>query len=513
MGDYYWSQYGNYTLHTNHDYFRRNVFFKSVNKALHTDRMKVQNDQRNLADREKRFYQTFGQNDYDGFIKWARNLFTGPDGAVIARFSNEALLQSIIGDIARNAEKHQSVQKAKLTLLIDSEDANKKINEVSKTLSNFEKLSGKSDFKSKDGKIEFEFEANPQIMKAIVNRLKQTQFHISSLNSEALASFIDKEDLGELVFSKDGKQLTNKELSQIIQYRPFPWGYRNSEIREGWKDGQFRPVIEAELTTAIKEIRQNIISMGSDGSPQMQQALRQTLDDTLPLPFDPEEHYNIFFVGANYRNGLLGAFGEFGTALLINYLKLVGAGVSEKRAKIMGQDLGKRDVEYAGLGVQVKNYSLAQSDAGTYTRKKIEVNQHPNQLADYFSDRDSFLGFITNYHFNENIQKSASGNPRQTMNMVIDKLQDKYLAELLRIAVDDVNDDKVKDIVNSISAYKTSIEAKEEFKCNLSKDIFEECYSAYENYKRKENLLDFDDLSINALKLLKNNGDVLRKYS
>mgnify|MGYP003292863914 CR=1 FL=1 len=99
------------------------------------------------------------------------------------------------------------------------------------------------------------------------------------------------------------------------------------------------------------------------------------------------------------------------------------------------------------------------------------------------------------------------------MNMVIDKLQDKYLAELLRIAVDDVNDDKVKDIVNSISAYKTSIEAKEEFKCNLSKDIFEECYSAYENYKRKENLLDFDDLSINALKLLKNNGDVLRKYS
>lgn len=77
---------------------------------------------------------------------------------------------------------------------------------------------------------------------------------------------------------------------------------------------------------------------------------------------------------------------------------------------------------------------------------------------------------------------------------------------------DDVNEDKIKDVVNNISSYKTSLVSNDEFKCNLSMDIFEECYNAYENYKSKENLWDFDDLSINALRLLKSNKDILRKY-
>ena len=77
---------------------------------------------------------------------------------------------------------------------------------------------------------------------------------------------------------------------------------------------------------------------------------------------------------------------------------------------------------------------------------------------------------------------------------------------------DDVNEDKIKDVVNNISAYNTSLERNDEFKYNLSRDIFEECYNAYENYKKKENLWDFDDLSINTLKLLKSNKDILNKY-
>jgi hypothetical protein len=44
-------------------------------------------------------------------------------------------------------------------------------------------------------------------------------------------------------------------LSSIIQYRPFPWGYRNSEISDAWEKGENRIIIEEELNEAIKKIR------------------------------------------------------------------------------------------------------------------------------------------------------------------------------------------------------------------------------------------------------------------
>jgi hypothetical protein len=139
-----------------------------------------------------------------------------------------------------------------------------------------------------------------------------------------------------LVFSANGRQLSNKELSSIIQYRPFPWGYRNSEIADAWKKGENRIIIEEELNEAIKKIREIIKSLCSDGSTDMNRALVETLDDVVPYPFKPDSYYNIFFVGANWKNGLTGAFGEFGTALLINYLRIKGARLDVSRAKVIG---------------------------------------------------------------------------------------------------------------------------------------------------------------------------------
>jgi hypothetical protein len=47
--------------------------------------------------------------------------------------------------------------------------------------------------------------------------------------------------------------------------------------------------------------------------------------------------YNLFFIGSNVRNGLLGAFGEFGTALLMNYLYLkTGGRLDESIAEVVG---------------------------------------------------------------------------------------------------------------------------------------------------------------------------------
>lgn len=78
--------------------------------------------------------------------------------------------------------------------------------------------------------------------------------------------------------------------------------------------------------------------------------------------------------------------------------------------------------------------------------------------------------------------------------------------------VDDVNEDKIREVLNNISLFKTSLGNLDEFKPSLTMEVFKECYEQYELVKEKEKLWDFDDLSIRTLYLLKNNVSILRKY-
>ena len=77
---------------------------------------------------------------------------------------------------------------------------------------------------------------------------------------------------------------------------------------------------------------------------------------------------------------------------------------------------------------------------------------------------------------------------------------------------DDVNDDKVREVMNNISMFKTSLCTIDEFKSTVSKDIFLECLKVYESSKEREGLWDFDDLSVTVLKLFTENKRVLEKY-
>ena len=77
---------------------------------------------------------------------------------------------------------------------------------------------------------------------------------------------------------------------------------------------------------------------------------------------------------------------------------------------------------------------------------------------------------------------------------------------------DDVNDDKVREVMNNISMFKTSLCTINEFKSTVSKDIFLECLKAYESIKEREGLWDFDDLSVKVLKLFTEKKNILEKY-
>ena len=78
---------------------------------------------------------------------------------------------------------------------------------------------------------------------------------------------------------------------------------------------------------------------------------------------------------------------------------------------------------------------------------------------------------------------------------------------------DDVNEDKIKEVLNNISLFKTSLKNIDDFKPSLSKDIFIEALEKYEEYKKKNNLWDFDDLSITIINLFNENELIRNKYT
>ncbi|MGL4850827.1 MAG: ATP-dependent helicase [Clostridium sp.] len=88
----------------------------------------------------------------------------------------------------------------------------------------------------------------------------------------------------------------------------------------------------------------------------------------------------------------------------------------------------------------------------------------------------------------------------------------RIIQGVLKKYVDEVNDDKVKEVRNNISLFKTSRCRLSDFTPTITKKIFEESYKVYEEFKDENRLLDFDDLAIKALELLENNEYLREGY-
>lgn len=79
---------------------------------------------------------------------------------------------------------------------------------------------------------------------------------------------------------------------------------------------------------------------------------------------------------------------------------------------------------------------------------------------------------------------------------------------------DEVSEDKVKEILNYISLFKTSNLNLFEFDVeNFPMEIFREVYEAYENYKSMKSYYDFDDLQIKTFDLFSKDSELLKSYS
>lgn len=100
----------------------------------------------------------------------------------------------------------------------------------------------------------------------------------------------------------------------------------------------------------------------------------------------------------------------------------------------------------------------------------------------------------------------------QEINLIETKEVYYLIKKVLTSYIDEISEDKIKEVINSISLFKARGEVFEDFNCSIDKEIFLETFNYYEKYKKEKNLLDFDDLQIGVYKLFKNNPRILEGY-
>jgi len=84
----------------------------------------------------------------------------------------------------------------------------------------------------------------------------------------------------------------------------------------------------------------------------------------------------------------------------------------------------------------------------------------------------------------------------------------RHLSDFLK----EVSEEKVKEVLNDISMFKSRGMKFEAFTPHIDRGVFIQCVNLYENYKRENKLLDFDDLQIKCKELFINHPEVLEKY-
>lgn len=88
----------------------------------------------------------------------------------------------------------------------------------------------------------------------------------------------------------------------------------------------------------------------------------------------------------------------------------------------------------------------------------------------------------------------------------------RVVKEALLEFIQDVNDDKIKEILNGISIFKKEGFNQDAVDIDISMEIFHHCFTKYEDYKKKYLLYDFDDLQLEVIKLFRDNERILRGY-
>ncbi|MBU5592833.1 ATP-dependent helicase [Clostridium sp. MSJ-4] len=137
--------------------------------------------------------------------------------------------------------------------------------------------------------------------------------------------------------------------------------------------------------------------------------------------------------------------------------------------------------------------------AAAQNMKERYLNMTKGKRSPFFGTFHGLFYKICSRHYNEVKLIEQRDTYRIINNVLI-----KYL--------DEIGEEKVKEVINDISLFKSSSINLEDFNSNIDKDVFVHCFEAYEKYKEEKGLWDFDDLQIKTVELFMKNPNILEGY-
>lgn len=415
-------------------------------KNVDTQKTRLEGQIKLLQDQEQKVYGRFfaGCKTYDDFIKRLRDLFDtkhNVDMQIIQNFAAEKI------QVLLNKNFGTQIMPSK-NLITEIEIINPDVTKID--IGNI--LKGTSgNFKLSNNIIKLDIrmdDAGIKAMKELLNKAQGKHFHTNSLGTDCMKAY-----LKHLVVEKNLPEETQKEKIQAITKGFHTTKFiGDSDLRYTLADVKDSSK-KAYIRHATKKIKDFFYSPEGLNIASGTQALKKAFQRTWKDNINNIEYGIAFFLKGGTLTYFSGAFGEFQTALLSNYIlqrtgaikdKTLAKTLTSKISNTIGQtEQAKIDVTLLGdLGIQVKNYNPY-----TYNYNPIETNTTAksflNKLgnmgqeipADDESQVASLTSFLANYAFSQDYRAMSAGQSTIPSVEEVEKSLENYAGELYNLSI------------------------------------------------------------------------------
>lgn len=414
-------------------------------KNIDTQKTRLESQIKLLQDQEIAVYDKFftGCKTYDDFIGRLRELFDtkhNVDMQIIQNFAAEKI------QVLLNKNFGTQIMPSK-NLVTEIEIINPNVTKID--IGNI--LKGTSgNFKLSNNIIKLDIrmdDAGIKAMKELLNKAQGKHFHTNSLGTDCMKAY-----LKHLIVEKHLPEETQKEKIQAITKGFHTTKFiGDSDLRYTLADIKDESK-KANIRLATKKIKDFFYSSEglnvASGTRALKRAFKQTWNDNI----NRIEYGIAFFLKGGTLTYLNGAFGEFQTALLSNYILhrthrtgIKDSTLASKISNTIGQtEQAKIDVTLLGdLGIQVKNYNPY-----TYNYNPIETNTTAESFLNKLGTNDqdvsiddksqvmSLTSFLANYAFSQDYRTMAKDS-NSTIPSVedIEKSLENYAGELYNLSI------------------------------------------------------------------------------
>lgn len=406
-----------------------------------------------MKGREETVYQQYfnGCTTFEKFIENLRNLFSEKgceqDKEILRNFGSEnarAKLKTYFGTSYVSANNFQ------LTV---------RINNPSETKIDFKALQNLGEgitISPKHGKIKLDIAVDESGIEKIKNSLNvifNTRFDPKSSYKGGVKKFLDNidsriEDYITIVDGVDSAKSSLKSGYTLVGGPNSPFRYTEEDIT----GAENNPSIEADINSALKDIKQFFLSPNGmnihNGSPALRSAFELTWRTNIEAKFSQAA----FFMKGGVLNYLIGALGEFQTALINNYILRRAEGLTPEAISRISETIGQRQQSKVDvtvlkdIGIQVKNYDLNIFESArrgimhtTNTPKKF-LNELQKTGAIDDPTISTLESFIANYAFSADYRTLTNASAFET---AVKEIFETYYAEMYNFAVQADLDDTV----------------------------------------------------------------------